>query len=113
MAAVTSPRSRITPLPYLPSTPLPARVLEAGWPPLCWVGCQGGAGVTTLARMTGLGVETGAAWPQIPPDWRIQPVVLVTRASAAGTRAAEGAVEQWRSRAIANVRVMGLVVLDA
>lgn len=113
MAAVTSLRSRATALPDLPSVPIPDGALQAGLPPLWWVGCHGGAGVTTLATLTGLGVETGAAWPQIPPQWRAQPVALVTRASAAGTRAAEGAVEQWRRRAIANVRVVGLVVVDA
>jgi hypothetical protein len=113
VAAVTSPRSRTTPLPYLPSAPMPRRVLEAGWPPLWWVGCHGGAGVTTLARMTDIGAEMGAAWPQVPPDWRIQSVVLVARASAAGIRAAEGAVEQWRTRRVPNVRVLGLVVVGA
>ncbi|OJF14557.1 hypothetical protein BG844_09110 [Couchioplanes caeruleus subsp. caeruleus] len=78
-----------------------------------WVGCHGGAGVTTLATMTNLGAEMGAAWPQVPPDWRIQPVVLVARGSASGLRAATGAAEQWRARAVANVRVLGLVVVAA
>jgi hypothetical protein len=113
MAAVMPPRPRTTPLPYLPSWPMPQHVLQAGWPPLWWVGCHGGAGVTTLARMTGIGAEMGAAWPQVPPEWRIQPVVLVARASAAGLRAAEGAVEQWRTRRVLNVRTMGLVVVSA
>lgn len=78
-----------------------------------WVGCHGGAGVTTLRKMTGIGVEMGAAWPAVPPEWRIQPVMLVARGSAAGMRSATGAVEQWRRRAVTNVRVMGLVVVDA
>lgn len=113
MAAVTPPRPRTTPLPHLPSSPMPEHVLQGGWPPLWWVGCHGGAGVTTLARMTGIGAEMGAAWPLVPPEWRIQPVVLVARGSAAGTHAAVGAVEQWRRRAVSNVRVMGLVVVAA
>ncbi|MFC4066729.1 DUF6668 family protein [Actinoplanes subglobosus] len=85
--------------------------MEAGVPPLWWVGCHGGAGVTTMAKLTGIGVEMGAAWPQVPPDWRLPPVVLVARASAAGMRAAEAVVEQCRRTA--GTDVMGLVVVDA
>jgi hypothetical protein len=92
---------------------MPLHVLEKGWPPLWWVGCHGGAGVSTLTALTGVGAEMGPVWPQVPADWRIQPVVLVARGSAAGIRAASGAVEQWRSRGVTNVRVLGLVVVAA
>lgn len=114
MAAVTPPAHRTrTPVPELRFALMPQPVIAHGLPPLWWVGCHGGAGVTTLATMTRIGAEMGANWPMVPPDWRIQPVVLVARATAAGMHAAAGAVEQWRRRATTNVRVLGLVVVDA
>jgi hypothetical protein len=92
---------------------MPQHVLENGWPPLWWVGCHGGAGVSTLAALTGLGAQMGPAWPHVAADWRIQSVVLVARGSAAGIRAASGAVEQWRTKRVTGVRVLGLVVVAA
>ena len=78
-----------------------------------WVGCHGGAGVTTLARMTGVGADMGAAWPLVQPQWGTQPVTLVARATAVGLHAATAAVEQWKQRAVPGVRVLGLVVVAA
>lgn len=114
MSAVTLSRSgSSTRLPYLPVAPIPQHLLEQGFPPLWWVGCHGGAGVSTLAALTGVGATMGPVWPQVAPEWRIQSVVLVARATATGVRAASGAVEQWRSRRVTNVRVLGLVVVAA
>lgn len=93
--------------PPLPVTPIPAhRVSDA--PTVWWVGCHGGAGVTTLARLTGLGVDCGTAWPDTRgvPGVVTTPVVLVCRATATGAWAAMGAVEQWRRR-LAMTAVVG------
>jgi hypothetical protein len=69
--------------------------------------------VSTLAALTGMGVDLGVGWPLVEPTWPNQPVVLVARASAAGTWAAAGAVDQWRNRLAGGVRVLGLVLVDA
>jgi hypothetical protein len=101
----------------LRSVPIPAHLSSPpapGWPALWWVGCHGGAGTTTLARLTGLGAELGTAgWPRVGADAPVQPVVLVARGSASGTWAAMGAVEQSRARTVPGVRVLGIVVVAA
>src|SRR4051794_24020053 len=56
MATVTPSRHwSTTPIRFLEIAQIPERAVAHGWPPVWWVGCHGGAGVTTLARMTGLG----------------------------------------------------------
>jgi len=110
MAAVSATRT-VAPLRYLPVTPLPQQALAHGAPPLWWVGCHGGAGVSTLHRLTGLGVELGARWPAVHQSWSTQQIVLVTRATAAGMLAATGAVDQVRGRQVPGVHVLGLVVV--
>jgi hypothetical protein len=85
---------------------------EQPW--LWWVGCHGGAGVTTLARVTGLGIDGGTAWPAPHPDSPPVVVVLVCRETARGTWAATGAVEQWRSGNIpGHTRLAGIVAIPA
>jgi hypothetical protein len=78
------------------------------------VGAHGGAGTTTLAAITGLGVDAGVGWPTPipgnPPIW----VVLVCRASASGALAATGAVEQWRRQPnLADIKIVGVVSVAA
>ncbi len=99
--------------PMLRTTEVTRQAVEGGWPSLWWVGCHGGAGSTTLACLTGMGGDLGTGWPRTDPSWSIQPVVLVARATASGTLAATGAVEQWRRRSVPGVRVLGLVVVAA
>jgi hypothetical protein len=101
------------PPPLLPTAEVAPHAVAAGWPPMWWVGCHGGAGSTTLARLTGMGGDLGLGWPHVDPAWAIQPVVLVARATASGTLAAAGAIEQWRRRSVPGVRVLGLVVVAA
>jgi hypothetical protein len=115
MATVKTPPPRTaTPMQYLPVAAMPQHVLAQGWPPLWWVGCHGGAGVSTLHRLTGVGAELGTFWPAVHESWPTQQVVLVARASAAGLYAAAGAVEQARGgHKVFGVRVLGLVVLAA
>jgi hypothetical protein len=79
-----------------------------------WVGCHGGSGASTLARLTGIGYDFGTVWPNLWQNSPMIDVVLVCRASAAGTWAASGAIEQWRRRAApTHVRVRGVVAVAA
>ncbi|GAA0710892.1 hypothetical protein Drose_24890 [Dactylosporangium roseum] len=78
-----------------------------------WIGCHGGAGATTLARLTDLGADAHAAWPTPPPDDSAR-VVLVCRVSATGTRAATVAVEQWKRRLVPpRTELLGVVAVAA
>ncbi|MER7164919.1 hypothetical protein ABT336_02420 [Micromonospora sp. NPDC000207] len=63
-----------------------------------WVGCHGGAGTSTLAALAGFGADFGASWPALTPDMPSAQVVLVCRATATGTWAATGVIEQWKRR---------------
>jgi len=114
MVTATPSRHRsVTPFRFLRITQVSESAVADGWPPLWWVGCHGGAGATTLARVTGVGGDMGAAWPLVQPHWATQPVVLVARATAVGLHAAMATVEQWQRRAVPGVRVLGLVVVAA
>lgn len=91
---------RPTQPPPLPVAAILRHRIPRDWPPVWWVGCHGGAGTSTLCRLTGLGLDVGAAWPAhdlgaYPPPTS---VVLVCRLTAGGTWAAMGAVDQWRRR---------------
>ncbi|MGN9774826.1 hypothetical protein ACTMS0_03450 [Micromonospora sp. H33] len=85
------------------------------WPPVWWVGCHGGAGTSTLARLVGFGLDFGKAWPLVTPAMPAANVVLVCRASAQGAWAATGAIEQWRRRAgmTGVTKVVGVVAVAA
>ncbi|MEU1842266.1 hypothetical protein [Micromonospora sediminicola] len=115
MPSVNAPiRTRHDALPVLSAVPVPPQALADGWPPVWWVGCHGGSGASTLAALTRVGYDHGSAWPLLPQHAPMINVVLVCRASAAGTLAATGAVEQWRRRAVpAHVRVQGVVAVAA
>jgi hypothetical protein len=107
------PPARTVPQTVLPFAPVAPHQLVDGWPPLWWVGCHGGAGTTTLAALTGLGVDAGAAWPTPPPGEAVR-AVLVCRATATGVRAATVAVEQWKRQSVpAGTRVLGVVAVAA
>ncbi|TDB80178.1 hypothetical protein E1182_09925 [Micromonospora sp. KC721] len=80
-----------------------------------WVGCHGGAGTSTLARLVGFGLDFGGrGWPMVTPEMPPTHVVLVCRASASGTWAATGAVEQWRRPGMSSLmKVLGVVAVAA
>lgn len=110
------PRVRTRPAspPPLPVIAVPPRLTGSNWPWLWWVGCHGGAGVTTLTQVTGIGADGGKAWPAPAPDSPTAVVILVCRATARGTWAATGAVEQWHSRNTPpNIHLAGLVTIPA
>ncbi|WP_309244506.1 hypothetical protein [Micromonospora parastrephiae] len=112
-AAVGASRTRPGIAPAMPFGLIPPN-LDA-WPPVWWVGCHGGAGVSTLARLVGFGLDFGQGWPMLTPATPEARVVLVCRASAAGTWAATGAIEQWRRRAgmSGSMTLLGVVAVAA
>lgn len=82
-------------------------------PPWWWVGCHGGAGVSTLADLVPGGRESGKAWP-VPADGNLSRVVLVARTNARGLAAAQAAARQWAAGRVPGVGMLGLVaVADA
>jgi hypothetical protein len=104
----------------LVSSPLPFPVLPPGavGPPhrpdeWWWIGCHGGAGISTLARLTGGGRQAREAIPTpAPGDPRA--AVLVTRATAFALWQTMGVIEQWKQRNWpADLRLLGLVVVAA
>lgn len=108
------PPSRPVHYTSLPLRPIRQFKTADEWPPLWWVGCHGGAGTTTLAALTGLGVDGGTAWPTPEPGQPPVRVVLVCRASAAGAQAATAAVEQRkRQAALAEIHLLGVVAVAA
>jgi hypothetical protein len=102
------------PPPALPIARVPARMLGDGWPAVWWLGCHGGAGASTLARLSGIGQAISRYWPQPEAGVADTRVVLVGRASAAGAWAATGAVEQWRAGNVPpSTRVLGVAAVAA
>ncbi|MGI5347351.1 DUF6668 family protein [Streptomyces sp. CA-250714] len=109
LTALTGPAA-----PQGAGVPRPAHVLPVTAPqPIAgpgwwWLGVHGGAGVTTLERAVPGGQDAHRAWPvsEVP-----QPVVLVARSSAGGLKAAQSAAQQWASRTVTGVELLGLVVV--
>lgn len=82
-------------------------------PPWWWVGCHGGAGISTLAGLVPGGRESGKAWP-VPADGNTSRVVLVARTNARGLATAQAAARQWAAGRVPGVTLLGLVaVADA
>ncbi|MGW2725095.1 DUF6668 family protein [Streptomyces sp. NPDC001492] len=80
---------------------------QGGW---AWLGCHGGAGVTTLQQALPGGYDANRAWPAAVAGWRC-PVVLVCRSHVSGLTAAQTAARQWASGAVPGVELLGLVVV--
>lgn len=59
-----------------------------------WLGCHGGAGVSTLQHACGDGADALRGWPHVAGA-AAQHVVLVARSTAAGLQAAQTAARQW------------------
>lgn len=80
---------------------------------LRWLGVHGGAGVSALVSLTGIGHDAGAVWPADDGSQRV-PVVVVCRATGTGSAACATAIEQWRTApALRHVDLLGLVVVAA
>ena len=111
----TQRRTRRLDAHYLGIARAVPEVPELGGPlwRLSWLACHGGAGVSTLVRLTGIGHDAGHAWPAGDQAGPV-PVVLVCRASATGTAAGAAAIEQSKTvRAVRHVDLIGLVVVAA
>lgn len=97
----------------LPVVPVTGQV----WPPggdanayWWWAGCHGGAGVTTLIRLTGAGRDARRAWPL--PAAGESKVVLVARTHLDGLRAALQAATQWAAGRVPDqIHLLGLVLV--
>ncbi|MFJ4418803.1 DUF6668 family protein [Streptomyces sp. NPDC088925] len=78
-----------------------------------WLGCHGGAGVTSLQRALGDGADALRGWPYLGPAHPAPQVVLVARSSAAGLEAAQAAARQWAARQAGtpDPGLLGLVVV--
>lgn len=100
----------------LPSWTGPVRAWTAGYgpnspdPSWWWLGCHGGAGVSTLATFIRGGADAGQGWPD-PAYGGPTRVVLVARSSAHGLRAALSATRQWAAHAVPAVELLGAVVV--
>lgn len=100
----------------LPSWTGPVRAWTAGYgpntpsPAWWWLGCHGGAGVSTLAAFIRGGADAGQGWPD-PAHGGPAQVVLVARSSAHGLRCALSATRQWAAHAVPAVELVGAVVV--
>ncbi|MET4926984.1 hypothetical protein P3L51_32305 [Streptomyces sp. PSRA5] len=94
--------------------PRPERALPVASPPLSdgqswwWLGVHGGAGVSSLERAVPGGRDAGRAWPVTQDS---QSVVLVARSTSHGLAAAQNAAQQWASRMVTGIDLLGLVVV--
>ena len=77
-----------------------------------WVGAHGGAGESTLSRLTFGTVAADHSWP-IPAQPGLQNrVVLVARTNYNGLAAAQRAAREWASGALGEeIRLEGLVLI--
>lgn len=74
-----------------------------------WVGAHGGAGVSTLRAVTGLGRDAGTVWPD---PTHCGGAVLVCRGTAHGANRAAAAIDVWhRIPTDLRPRLWGLVVV--
>jgi hypothetical protein len=76
--------------------------------PVMWTGAHGGAGTTTLARLTGLGEDFGRAMPGPAAA-----VVVCCRASASGTAAAGPILGRWADPSLQMPRLLAVAVTAA
>lgn len=91
-----------------PASRLPFRPVET-WAPLWVVGAHGGAGESTLSALIPGAVSAEHHWPQRPAG--VVRAVVVARSSLRGLTAAQAAAQQWASRTVPGVDLLGLVVM--
>ncbi|WP_144797871.1 DUF6668 family protein [Microbacterium paludicola] len=83
---------------------------DAGhWSPLWIVGAHGGAGESTLASLIPGATATDHRWPQRAGG--ALRAVVTARSNLRGLAAAQAAAQQWASRLVPGVDLLGLVVM--
>lgn len=75
-----------------------------------WLGCHGGAGVSTLEAVLRRGEDAGRAWP-IAAHGGVGRVVLVARTHVSGLLAVQAAARQWAAGGVPRTRLLGAVLL--
>jgi len=107
-ADLTGPTAPQRGIPH-PERTLPVARPEVGeGPAWWWLGVHGGAGVSALEQAVPGGRDAERAWPVAAGAQR---VVLVARSSAHGLDAAQNAAQQWASRMVTGIDLLGLVVV--
>lgn len=123
IAPMGTPRADLTPKPApvaprlvvaAPRRPgVSASIVERPAPgpaPFVWLGAHGGAGVTSLAATSGIGLDLSLEWPSPPLGWPAS-VALVCRTSATGLDAAAHFLHAWASRMVPGINVVALVTV--
>ncbi|VTR76033.1 hypothetical protein CHMI_00789 [Cellulomonas hominis] len=87
-----------------------------GNPQICVMGVHGGAGTTTVASLLGAAaLDVGTAWP-VASGWArplpVLSVVAVARTHHRGIEAATRLARLWATGALADSRLVGLVLVD-
>lgn len=101
-------RVALRPLPRQHAREVLATVTRAEGPGLWLVGAHGGAGVSTLAALSGA-YDAGTAWPATTGT---ASCLLVCRTNLAGVAAAQAALGQWaQGGAPQMVELLGLVLV--
>ncbi|MFS3130631.1 DUF6668 family protein [Nocardioides sp. Bht2] len=103
VAPVHAPRGAVSGLPRVKTIP-------ASTAPLVWVAAHGGAGATSLARGSGIGLDLTRCWPDPHLGWPRE-VAIVCRGNAAGVEAAAELLAEAASGAVPDLRIVALVVV--
>lgn len=89
-----------------PTTPRPQRAHGTHW----YLAAHGGAGATTLSAMDPNGADAGGTWPTHPDG---QNVVVVTRETVSGLRAARHLAQQWGAGDLPTINLLALITIPA
>lgn len=101
-----APQDRLLVHNQPPMPPPPGQPVPQWW----WLGCHGGAGVSTLATLVPGGMQAGRAWPN-PLLGGPSGVLLVCRSTYQGMTAASAAIRQWLAGGLPPVEVRGLIIM--
>ncbi len=100
---VAAPRNSATPIPVVEH-------YSPGLADFVWVGAHGGAGVSSLAVVSGEGLELSQTWPSPALGWP-RSVALVCRTSASGLDDAARFLHAWAAHAVPGIDVVALVTV--
>lgn len=100
---VAAPRVSGAPIPVVEHRPT-ARAS------FVWVGAHGGAGISSLATVSGEGLELSQAWPAPALGWP-RSVALVCRTSASGLDDAARFLHAWAAHTVPDIDVIALVTV--